>query len=365
MNNHLEYQYSVQEEHYKTALKYSFQEKIKHPSWVAVRLFCSIGQLLLCLAYILDGYFSGKAALYLIGASFLLCGLSLVYFRDTDAQARSDFKRLKSKGFISEDFWKQHLLTLSDGSIHLTYGCRSIPLDNWLMKAVLFENIIILQQGNLMIDAIPVAELNGTEHELILQLQQEATLGAKRAAAEAFDKIQGTPFYSFNCSYSPGLYFKAQCHAERAFYLSRYSISLSRILLLLCSLGVILYSLKYFSLASSLIALYVCLFLNMRYVIVFSPLLKIAVRRNLNSLPPFLPGAAVCWRFYDDYVVLQGDSYCLLIHYSEICAVLSIPEGLAIRTEKGASFIAYEGHNDASFALFRAFMCSAHQRKSH
>lgn len=181
----MDHRYFVSEDNYITALEYTFKRKMRRPNWLAFRFICTFGQLLLCVACVLDGSFKGKTAFFIIGASLVLFGLSSIYFRGAKMQAKADFRRMMNRKQIPEDFWKQHTLRLGGGKIRLKYGKKDFELDNWLVKAVEFRNSVLLLSGGNVVDIIPTEALNYNSEYIIEKLRNERLSGAVQTAAKA------------------------------------------------------------------------------------------------------------------------------------------------------------------------------------
>lgn len=149
--------------------------------------------------------------------------------------------------------------------------------------------------------------------------------------------------------------------------MSRYSLSVIRITLWILTGLLIWYTVLHFSLMALLICIYVCLFINARYVIVMTPLVKFAVKQNADALPEFLPGEESVIYVLENEIVISGEAYCLGIPGQEIVAVMDIPSGIAICTAKGVYFTIPEqdADNEEKFCKLKIELKRLKVQRSH
>ncbi len=262
----------------------------------------------------------GAAALALSAANL---SVRLGYWKRADAELAV----LKKTGRVSDDFWKEHRLTVSEDGVALKSGDYSARY-GWASFGG-FER----REGLLLpifdarpMDLIPIKALErsgGAE-----AFQRAFTEIAKKSLRAGRDMDLGEPVLRY--AYTKEAYIRDQRDARRRRYATRLIWTRAALAKLLLS-GVMVYAAwASAALWLRLAYVFILLVLNYEHLHTFSPLLERQLERQLRPVLALEPERWAELFLTADGVIVRGDVHLLELPLSEAVALRRLPHGAAL-----------------------------------
>ncbi|WP_411676084.1 hypothetical protein [Caproicibacter sp.] len=329
--------YKVSEEEYITVLEQQLKQKRKRPVPLFLFLFSTAGQTLFVIYLLLSSTPSAAGIAGLLVLSVSLTGLSLLNFFSTRPRAKKYLSMLRSKGRISEEFWKLHTLKLEDETISIQFGSYSNSCEITQIRVTDNKTnayLLSLGKSQSVFDIVPYSAF-GSEPQragFAERLRQAAIQVSLRGSEAVRDSIPPDARVLAEFSYDEDSYLKDQQSAFRRMFTTKLAWTPLTILLLAASCFLLAYAISSGRVLSILTAVAAAVLLNFHYIRIFSPLIGRRIRRDARELRPYFPDGKI--KIYLDkakgQMVAVGSVYCISFPLSDMKAVRRIPGGAAI-----------------------------------
>lgn len=155
--------YKVPRQAYVGLLAQMIRKNERRPLRVATTLLMTVGQMAAVGALCLFRLEGGQRVFFLVW-SLLLSALTILRRCTVRQRAGGTLERLEYTGQLSEDFWKEHRLQITDQELRLRYGGQSLrcPLRG-LSRVEEREDAVDLYCGDTVVDIVPLAAFSGRE----------------------------------------------------------------------------------------------------------------------------------------------------------------------------------------------------------
>lgn len=327
----MELRYSVSERDYVRHLEARRKERLRRPVNILFTVITALIPLGIFVFCWVQGLFSGwpLAALGAVTAALAAANLSvrLGWWKRADA----GLAVMKKTGKVSEDFWREHRLSVSEEGVTLKSGGYSAQY-GWACFGGFEEREgLLLPIFNAQpIDLIPTEALErqgGTE-AFRRAFTELAKQGLRAGQAEARGRVRGEPLLRY--SYDKNTYLRDQRDAQRRRYTTRLIWNRAVLAKLLLS-GVMIYAAcSSESLWLRLAYVLILLLLNYEHIHSFSPLLERQLERQLRPVLALEPRRQAELFLTEDSVVVRGDIHFLELPFSELLALRRLPHGAAL-----------------------------------
>ena len=326
--------YKISEEDYITVLEQQLKQKRKNPIQLAITFISTIGQMLAVLYMILTSRITGVNALFLAALSIALTALSVVNFRNVHPRARNYLGVLRSRGKISEEFWKLHTLKVDDEKLSVHFGSYSDSCE--ITRIRLVDNqvnayLLYLGQTQTIFDIVPYSAFGDEKQraEFSQKIRRAAFQSALRGSEEIRDSVSPDARVLAEFTYDETSYLKDQRDAFRRIFSTKLAWAPLSIVLLVIPCISLFYALSDGRIVAILLAVAVTFLLNFHYVRIFSPLIDRQIKRGYQELLPYFPDGRykVLLDQAQKQIVLTGSIFCMAFPFSEIKAVRKIPGG--------------------------------------
>jgi hypothetical protein len=337
--------YKVSEEDYITVLEQQLKQKQKRPITLFLFLFCTAGQTLFVIYMLLSSTPSAAGIASLLVLSVSLTGLSLLNFFRIRPRAKKYFSMLRSKGRISEEFWKLHTLKLEDKTISIRFGSYSNSCEITQIRVIDNKTnayLLYLGKSQSVFDIVPYSAFRSEPQRAGFadRLRQAALRFSLRGSETIRDSISPDARVLAEFSYDEASYLKDQQSAFRRMFTTKLAWTPLTVLLLAVACSFLAYAISSGRVLTILMAVAVAVLLNFHYVRIFSPLIGRRIRRDARELLPYFPDGKI--KVYLDKtngkIVAAGSVYCIAFPFPDIKAVRRIPGGAAFYLNQNLVF---------------------------
>lgn len=337
--------YKISEEDYITVLEQQMKQKRKNPIQLAITFISTIGQTLAVLYMILASRIAGMNALFLAVLSIALTVLSVVNFRNVHPRAKNYLELLRSKGKISEEFWKLHTLKVDDEKLSVHFGSYANSCE--ITQIRLVDNhvnayLLYLGQTQSIFDIVPYSAFGDEKQRTGFSqtILRAAFQSALRDSEEIRDSISPEARVLAEFTYDEASYLKDQRDAFRRMFSTKLAWTPLSIVLLVIPCISLFYAFSDGRIVLILLAVAATLLLNFHYVRIFSPLIDRKIKRGYQELLPYFPDGRykALLDKAQKQIVLAGSIFCMAFPFSEIKAVRKIPGGAALYLNQNLVF---------------------------
>lgn len=178
--------YQVPREAYINLLADMIRKNDRRPFRVAAALLLTVGQMSAVAFLCIFRLEPGQRAFFLIW-SLLLAGLTVLRRCTVRQRAGGTLQRLEYTGQLSQDYWKDHRLRLSDTELRLRYGDQILTCPLYgISRVEERKDGLFLYCGETIFDIVPEAAFSGREAmSRWAQALREQAAGSKPAAETA------------------------------------------------------------------------------------------------------------------------------------------------------------------------------------
>lgn len=288
----MELQYTFTKEEYEKTVEALLRRRRNSPLSLILLALLTVGQFGGVLAAILRYHTPPGQTALLLGLSLAICAIQIFYRYATGLRARSQTARAIQRGQIREDFWKKQrlrlqddLLTLRCGKTELSYDCAYYSGSSQAAGTLLLGFTKGKTVHQLMVPSSAFA--SDAQKQAFLDALQDGKLRSIRAGyAKARGPRPENADFSLTWRCSRRDFARDQVRAVRAAYTRRVGWTLPQIARLAAA-GFLLYHFirgSYQSTGMQVFIALVLLLLLYPLLISFTPLCRLIVRRNTDSL---------------------------------------------------------------------------------
>ena len=313
----MELQYTFTKEEYEKTVEALLRRRRNSPLSLILLALLTVVQFGGVLAAILRYHTPPGQTALLLGLSLAICAIQIFYRYATGLRARSQTARAIQRGQIREDFWKKQrlrlqddLLTLRCGKTELSYDCAYYSGSSQAAGTLL----LVFTKGKtvhqLMVPASAFA--SDAQKQAFLDALQAGKL---RSIQAGFAKARGprpeNADFSLTWRCSRRDFARDQVRAVRAAYTRRVGWTLPQIARLAAA-GFLLYHFirgSYQSTGMQVFIALVLLLLLYPLLISFTPLCRLIVRRNTDSLFAGLEEQACTLDLAGEKLSFSGDTF--------------------------------------------------------
>ena len=313
----MELQYTFTKEEYEKTVEALLRRRRNSPLSLILLALLTLVQFGGVLAAILRYHTSPGQTALLLGLSLAICAIQIFYRYATGLRARSQTVRAIQRGQIREDFWKKQRLRLQDdllslrcGKTELSYDCAYYSGSSEAAGTLL----LVFTKGKtvhqLMVPASAFA--SDAQKQAFLDALQAGKL---RSIQAGFAKARGprpeNADFSLAWRCSRRDFARDQVRAVRAAYTRRVGWTLPQIARLAAA-GFLLYHFirgSYQSTGMQVFIALVLLLLLYPLLISFTPLCRLIVRRNTDSLFAGLEEQACTLDLAGEKLSFSGDTF--------------------------------------------------------
>lgn len=164
----MELTYQITKKDYLKIIEYTLREKGRQKKSRLWLFLVTGGQSLVVLAMLLFYPMTTSQKLLLAGASLLTTAANLLYSHAYHFKASYLLSGLLSAGQFSEDFWKEHTLTLDRDRLTLSYGREKYQYSRNQIAAVKSDQnfFYLLKDKSSILEAVPKSVLPAWPEDL-------------------------------------------------------------------------------------------------------------------------------------------------------------------------------------------------------
>lgn len=354
----LKLRYTVSEEIYTEMLEAQLKRKNKTPLSIILTLLCTVGQMGFLVYMIARGAVTGKH-IYILGAmSLIICVLNIAYRLTTHRRAYVTLKNFIAAGKLSPEFWKGHELRLDENSLVIKHGSlRSAYELRDINGYEELNSAFLLYVGGTVADIIPYTALSDKSEfiEAIRKAQHEKIIVDAEKGRENIPAVYN---YAFDYAYTLDSYIAQQKEAYRKMYTTKLIYTPQTIIRFFVSI----YALAYIGINPSPLTAVLCIFafiaLNLQHITTFTPLCNATIKRGIADVLEHKPDPATTTYITPDMIVVRGSMHSLDIPVSDVKAMRTIKNGVALYLPKNVILTIpnTETVDDGDFDKFIKFM---------
>lgn len=359
--------YRVTREQYTDLIAMSMRERAMKPAQlVLTAVMCGL-PVVLVLALLVTGGLRGMQMLLLSAAALALAAANLALRTRYHGRARRELERMLESGRVDKRFFDQQTLGLNDRGIVLSYPGISTRYD-WTDYTGLIErrDAILLYFGGEPAAIVPLSAFDGEDERKAFLSAMDASVRAVLIAdtREKREDIPAHPFSILHYSYDLATYLRHQREARRAALLQvslwrrMDSIKVIAIIFLLAS--VFLSERR----AVSVMGALMLLVLALPYVLMFTPLADLPVRRSLEQVLRYRPGRDVTLYAWEEGIKIVGDIHCLDIPWTQIRAAAELDGALALYLTSGLPLTVPVSETIQDSVRFKLFMLQRFRKRA-
>lgn len=327
----MELQYHVSERDYIRHLEARKKERLRQPLNIFFTVVTALIPLSIFAFCWIQNLFTGWSLAALGLATLALSAANLTIRLGCWKRSDAELAVMKKTGKVSEDFWREHHLSVSEEGVSLKSGGYSVQYDwasfgGFERRADLLLPIFNAQP----MDLIPEEALKkwGGPESFQEAFTDLAKQGIRAGQAEARSRVQGSPLLCY--AYTKDAYVRDQRDAQRRRYTTRLIWNRAVLAKLLLS-GVMIYAIcTSVNLWLCLVYALILLMLNYEHLRSFSPLLARQLNRQLRPVLALKPQRQTELFLSEDSLVVKGDLHFLELPLSEILALRRLPHGAAL-----------------------------------
>lgn len=355
----MDLRFQFTKEEYLKTLEALLRKQRNKPMSIFVLIMMTVVQFAFVI-YCINRYQTSRGqTILLLALSLAICATQLVYRYAVSLRARAQTARAIQKGQIQDDFWKSQKLSLQDDLITLRSGKTKFAYDcAYFSGSQEAGNALLLffTKGKTTHQVmVPLSAFSSSEEKdrFLDELQKSKIRSIQEGCEQNRSPRIDNAEYSLDYGYDRTAFARDQIHAVRTAYTRRVSWTLSQIARYAAAVFLVYHFVagSYQSMQMKVFVVLILLLLLYPALISFTPLCRLIVRRNTESLFAGLDRITCSLDILENKLYYQGDTFqnvlaldclydiaetedCVILYWKDHTAI-TIPLEVAARSEAG------------------------------